>query len=758
MKNAIEDDDDDDYDDDDDDDDNDINIMHGQDFMMRIPERYAKTCDFTLDIISVVENTPVTQVVFTQLQGQSNSQAMLSTRNFKLEATLSHASYNPLVTLTSVQDVSVTLRVVCKQESGEVSHYALSRAIPTPYWGVEYVLVFPHELQCATVILLCKEAATVQLDLQGCKTDPNSVVVLEDGTVLETFAVYSLSLAARERYQITALNWDLTGSKLTGNQRFSVVVGPRNIETSFASCTNEPFAMEQLMPTFSWGSEYIIPTYEYYLVTIRLVTLEEENTVDYGATINFSGAVVFSASDVLATIGEDLTYTLTDHMTFDVIRSTKPLMVVVTYGSPELEDIAFTQITPLSHFPDRAMITLTESSLFEIVIAFNVGCLFEFSDHLYDFTIESPVGLTRHMISFFKDPPVSASAVDSFSVSTYSPCSGLLALVLASLPGGPKPALAANPAGWTLCPEGQIMDVHNCTCGPDSSGQSSYSSTSGIESTTSKLSSIESPTSNASVVQNKASDASVVQSTTPSASGFENKVPTASVVHSTTSNAPIVQSTASNASAVQSTTPNASLVETTTSNVPDFESTKSIDNGLRQETKSSVSDTSYQYKPTDSNPNQETTTALHESLSPSPKSAHKSTTSDLYSQRETTTLDHTLLSGKYSTSPEGGNRATTPILQSPKNASIQCPCRCSSLQNITYTEQLRIAKLKAKLYEQILQVKTAELSKTKQKSECATDERPSSTTVGYFGVAFLVSVFGSIVCADLLNFLANRKR
>ncbi|GFN76255.1 kxykxgkxw signal peptide domain protein [Plakobranchus ocellatus] len=709
------------------------------------------------------------------------------------------------------------------KESGEVSHYALSRAIPTPYWGVEYVLAFPHGLQCATVILLCKEAATVQLDLQGHKTDPNSVVVLEDGTVLETFAVYPLSLAARERYQITALNWDLTGSKLTGNQRFSVVVGPRNIETSYASCTNEPFAMEQMMPTFSWGSEYIIPAYEYYLVTVRLVTLEEENTVDYRASITLLGALVLTSSNVLATIGEDLTYTLTDQMQFDVIRSTKPLMVVVTYGSPELEDIAFTQITPLSHFPDRAMITLTESSLFEIVVAFNVGCLPKFSDQLYDNRIATSVGLTRLMISFLKDPPVGSSVIDSFSVGTSSSCSGLLALVLASLPGGAKPVLAANPAGWILCPEGQSIDVNTYSCTDptsDSSGHSSSTSismstttvTSGVESTspepsesttsnasvaqstTQNASGFESTTSNASVVQSATpnasgfestslntslvqrfestslntslvqsttpnalgfesttSNASVVQSTTPYASGFESTTLNSSLVQSTTSNAsgfestpntsvlqsttpnasvvkstsqnafgfesttknapgfesttkhvsgiesttsyaPVVQSEAANASAlesttpsasavqstaqntsvVQSTTPNAPVVESTTSSVQDFESTKATENGLTQEAKPDGSDTGYQYKPTDSNPNQ-----------------------------ETTTLDHTLLTEK---------------------------------------------------------MKTAELSKTKQKSESATDERPSSATVGYFGLAFLVSVFGSIVCADLLDFLGNRKR
>ncbi|GFN76253.1 hypothetical protein PoB_000275900 [Plakobranchus ocellatus] len=456
------------------------------------------------------------------------------------------------------------------RESGEVSHYALSRAIPTRYWGVEYVLVFPHELQCATVILLCKEAAIVQLDLQGHKTDPNSLVVLEDGTHLKTLSVYPLSLAARERYQITAFNWDLTGSKLTGNQRFSVVVGPRNIETSSASCTNEPFAMEQLMPTFSWGSEYIIPTYQSYLVTVRLITLEKENTVNYRASFILSEGLMFSSSVVLATVGENLNYTLTDQMQFDVIRSTKPLMVVVTYGSPELEDIAFKLITPLSHFPDRALVTLTENSMFEIVVAFNVGCLPEFSDHLNDFTIETPVGLTRHMISFFKDPSVSSSTVYSFSVGTYSPCSGLLALVLASLPGGPKPALAANPAGWTLCPEGQIMGVHINACTPDSSEQKSPS---------------------------------IFVSTTTFTSDIAFTTPKPSSIESTTSNA----------SDVQSTTPNASL-------------------------------------------------------------------------------------------------------------------------------------------------NTSELSKTKRKFESASDERPSSAFVGYFGVAFLVSVFGSIICADLLTFFGNRKR
>ena len=53
------------------------------------------------------------------------------------------------------------------------------------------------------------------------------MVILEDGAVILADGVYFLNVVAEVRFQITAYHWDLTGSRLTSDEPFSVVYGPR---------------------------------------------------------------------------------------------------------------------------------------------------------------------------------------------------------------------------------------------------------------------------------------------------------------------------------------------------------------------------------------------------------------------------------------------------------------------------------------------------------------------------------------------------
>ncbi|XP_055863671.1 fibulin-2-like [Biomphalaria glabrata] len=105
------------------------------------------------------------------------------------------------------------------------------------------------------------------------------------------------------------------------------------------------------------------------------------------------------------------------------------------------------------------------------------------------------------------------------------------------------------------------------------------------------------------------------------------------------------------------------------------------------------------------------------------------------------------------TCPEGdylsGNRQSC----NQNRPQSQCPCQCSSsLKRKMSSEEI---KETLRVLQQELQVDTSSLLSTQLLYTSQTDDRPSSTAIGYFGIVFLAIVLGFICMSDVLTLLGH---
>ena len=93
-----------------------------------------------------------------------------------------------------------------------------------------------------------------------------------------------------------------------------------------------------------------------------------------------------------------------------------------------------------------------------------------------------------------------------------------------------------------------------------------------------------------------------------------------------------------------------------------------------------------------------------------------------------------------------------------------CPCTCgyrdkliywaeNLIPNRTNEELLEILQPVLKKLENELKVQNTKLSSYKRKKISAPDDRKSSNTIGYFGIAFIATVFGLLVIADVTKLI-----
>jgi len=82
------------------------------------------------------------------------------------------------------------------------------------------------------------------------------------------------------------------------------------------------------------------------------------------------------------------------------------------------------------------------------------------------------------------------------------------------------------------------------------------------------------------------------------------------------------------------------------------------------------------------------------------------------------------------------------------NTTTSCPCRCYPSLN-TPDMEAKLLQLKKELA-----VNKTELSSTKRKLTCATDDRPVSAGIGYVGVVLIVIILGILPLFDCLRLLA----